>query len=84
MNFKTKGRYTMKGFTVIELIIAVFGVAIISLIVFLSVSSGSNNVSFGINGITETRCIGGFKFVIGDRGRAEQILDSNGKGISCN
>lgn len=74
----------MKGFTVIELIIAVFGVAIISLIVFLSVSSGSNNVSFGINGITETRCIGGFKFVIGDRGRAEQILDSNGKGISCN
>ena len=74
----------MKGFTVIELIIAVFGIAIISLIVFLSVSSGSNNVSFGINGITETRCIGGFKFVIGDRGRAEQILDSNGKGISCN
>lgn len=74
----------MKGFTVIEIIIAIFGIAIISLIVFLSVSSGSNNVSFGINGITETRCIDGFKFVIGDRGRAEQILDSNGKGISCN
>lgn len=74
----------MKGFTLIELIIIIFGIGIISLIVFLSVQSGSSNMSFGINGITETRCLGGFKFVVGDGGRAEQILDSNGKGIRCN
>lgn len=44
--------------------------------------SGSD-YTVGVNGIVETRCIGGYKFTIGDRGYARQILDANGKGIPC-
>jgi hypothetical protein len=40
-------------------------------------------VSFGINGITEVRCIEGYKFVISQDGVTKQILDEFGKGAKC-
>ena len=41
------------------------------------------NISIGIGGMVETRCIEGYKFVIGQDGRMTQILDSFGKGVPC-
>lgn len=34
-------------------------------------------------GITETRCIEGYKFVLGSDGNPRQILDEFGKGTRC-
>lgn len=73
------------GFTLIELMVAV----VIGLTVLLMIAgavggaSSSNTVSWGINGMTEMRCIEGYKFVIGDKGQARQVMDEFGKGVRC-
>jgi len=74
------------GFTLIELmiIIAICGIlTAIALPVLLGSNQGNNNISIGINGMTESRCIEGYKFIIGQEGQARQILDELGKGVKC-
>lgn len=75
----------MNGFTLIEGMIAIAIMGIVLAIVASAASSmnGSGSVSFGINGITEMRCINGFQFVIGEGGQARQVLDEFGKGVRC-
>ena len=73
-----------RGFTLIELMVAVVICGILFMLVAGAVSGqGNNNISFGINGMTESRCIEGYKFVIGEHGQARQILDEFGKGARC-
>lgn len=74
-----------RGFTLIELMIGivVFGILITIAMKFLGAASGNNSISFGINGMTESRCIEGYKFVIGEHGQPRQILDEFGKGVRC-
>jgi len=74
-----------KGFTVIELMVVIVFILIIGLMV-LGVANGStqgNTVSWGLNGMTEMRCIDGYKFVVGERGQARQVMDEFGKGVKC-
>lgn len=76
------------GFTLIELMIVVAIIGIISAIVapiLLGNTAGSATTDwqYGINGVTETRCIDGFKFVVGERGRTSQILNDKGGGVAC-
>jgi hypothetical protein len=33
--------------------------------------------------MTESRCIEGYKFIVGQEGQARQILDEFGKGVRC-
>lgn len=74
-----------RGFTLLELMIAiVFLLCFVMLIVGAGVgANGSGNISWGINGMTESRCIEGYKFVVGEHGQARQILDEFGKGVRC-
>lgn len=76
-----------KGFTLIELMIALTFSSIIIWLVVMIVSAGGipsdNTVSYGINGLTETRCIDGMKFIVGQSGSVQQILGPNGGGVSC-
>lgn len=75
-----------RGFTLIELIIGIVFLMIVFLIalpVMLGVPVSNSNVSWGINGMTESRCIEGYKFVIGEQGTPRQILDEFGKGVRC-
>ncbi len=76
---------TQRGFTLIELIVGVMIVMVIGSIVLGAISalSGNSNISIGINGMTESRCIEGYKFVIGEQGQPRQILDEFGKGVRC-
>ncbi len=70
-----------RGYTLIELIIAI----ILFMGIFIGVSAISgNNISWGLTGITETRCIEGYKFIITSEGRSsKQILDDKGHGVKC-
>ena len=75
-----------RGFTLIELLIAftIIGIIILGAIpVLMGSSNPTNNISWGVNGMTESRCIEGYKFVVGERGQARQILDEFGKGVKC-
>ena len=74
-----------RGFTLIELMVGIvfFGTLIVIAMNFLASTSGNSNISIGINGMTESRCIEGYKFVIGEHGQPRQILDEFGKGVRC-
>ena len=49
----------------------------------ISALHGNSTISIGVNGMTESRCIEGYKFVIGEQGQPRQILDEFGKGVRC-
>lgn len=76
-----------KGFTMIEalIVIAIVGIiAAIAVPLVIGISPLSKgNISFGLNGATETRCINGYLFVVGADGGARQVLDEFGKGTRC-
>lgn len=73
-----------KGFTLIELMVVIVVLMILALTVLGFTSTPTSTISFGINGLTEVRCIEGYKFVVGENGQARQILDEFGKGARCN
>jgi hypothetical protein len=70
----------MKGFTLTALIVTI---AIICTIGVAIATTTDNNVSVGINGIVETRCLNGLQFIVGEKGRSTQVMDTNGHGVSC-
>jgi prepilin-type N-terminal cleavage/methylation domain-containing protein len=77
---------TNRGFTLIELMICVVIVMIISTVGFnfyIGSQNGFSNISVGVNGMTESRCIDGFKFTIDQRGFTRQIMDELGHGVKC-
>ena len=74
-----------KGFTLIELMVSVvFFLCIIAFVMSaINGFTGPNTISWGLNGMTEMRCIDGYKFVIGEHGQARQVMDEFGKGVKC-
>ena len=75
-----------KGFTSIELVtFTVVVIFIFGTIIFQGVMAvkANNTVSYGINGLTEMRCIDGYKFIIGQQGQTRQVMDEFGKGVKC-
>ena len=74
-----------RGFTLIEIMVVV----VIAMIVLSMMATGfagmrgNSNISYGINGMTESRCIEGYKFIMGTEGTPRQILDEFGKGVKC-
>ena len=73
------------GFTLFEVLVVITIIGIIAVMV-LNVAMGvrsNSTISFGFNGLTEMRCIDGYKFVVGEHGQARQVLDEFGKGSKC-
>lgn len=72
------------GFTLGELL--VFGVVLVILVAggrALYVGWSTSAVDFGVNGVVETRCVNGFKVLVGQSGSVQQLLDEKGGGIPC-
>jgi prepilin-type N-terminal cleavage/methylation domain-containing protein len=74
-----------RGFTLIEMMIAFVIIGIIATIGLnvAGFASGNNSISYGVNGMTESRCIENYKFIIDQKGNSRQILDEFGKGVRC-
>lgn len=77
-----------RGFTLIEMMIviaffAILAAIILPIIFFVDAPMSKGNIIYGINGMTESRCIEDYKFVVGENGQARQILDEFGKGVRC-
>ena len=73
-----------KGFTLIEMMIVIVMVMIFGSVLmgFIGSVNGNSNISVGVNGVTESRCIEGYKFII-SQDSTRQILDEFGKGVRC-
>ena len=74
-----------RGFTLIEVIIALVIVFIVVTMVTNGIAAmkGNSTISFGINGMTEIRCIDGYEFIVSQEGSVRQVLDEFGKGARC-
>lgn len=72
-----------REFTLIEMLLGLAIILILISVVMGFVEGENSNVSFGVNGITESRCIDGYKFVVDQTGNARQILDEYGKDSRC-
>lgn len=73
-----------RGFTLIELMVVIaMGMILISVVANVAgFAQGNSSISLGINGVTESRCIEGYKFII-TQDSTRQILDEFGKGVRC-
>jgi prepilin-type N-terminal cleavage/methylation domain-containing protein len=75
-----------RGFTLIETMVCiVIGVVVLLIAApaLFGFSSSTGNISYGAMGITESRCIENYKFIMDQRGNSRQILDEFGKGVRC-
>lgn len=75
-----------RGFTLIEMMVVVIFILTLGMMI-IGVVNGStqgNTVSWGVNGMTEMRCIDGYKFIVGEQGHVRQVMDEFGKGVKCN
>lgn len=71
-----------RGFTMVELVVGSAIMIIAIMVAFNFVKGQTSNFSFGIMGTVETRCVDGYKFMIGNRS-ATQVLDEKGRAIPC-
>lgn len=75
-----------RGFTLIEILIVLAIIGILTTIVLgigTSASRDGSSVSFGITGVVETRCIDGYKFIVGQDGSVRQVMNEFGHGAPC-
>lgn len=70
------------GFTLIELLI-VIGILGVVAVAAANIASTDGKLSWGVNGVTEERCIAGYVHVVGQYGQPRQILSARGTGIPC-
>ena len=76
-----------RAFTLVELMIVIAILVILAAIIVPAATgertSTPANLSWGFNGVTESRCIDGYRFVVGHDGGARQIMDEMGRGVRC-
>lgn len=74
-----------RGMTLIEIMVLCVIAAIVIMVDIPVIVGGANtnNITYGAMGMTESRCIEGYKFIIDQRGNSRQILDEFGKGVRC-
>lgn len=82
-NFDRKFKRSQTIFSIFFGFVAFCIVATIAMNIY-GVATGNSNITFGMNGAVETRCISGMQFTIDQTGHTRQIMDEFGKGLRCN
>lgn len=59
-----------------------FAVAFIAAIVLPILNGSTSSLSFGVNGVVETRCIEGFEYKV-TTVSATQVVDAQGRAVGC-
>jgi prepilin-type N-terminal cleavage/methylation domain-containing protein len=74
-----------RGFTLIEAAVAVVILTVVGALVARSVNviGNGSSITYGALGMTESRCIENYKFIMDQQGNSRQILDELGKGVRC-
>ena len=72
-----------RGFTLIEVMVVLVIIAIGGMLGLGAINGSNSNITYGAMGMTESRCIEGYKFIMDQRGNSRQILDEFGKGVRC-
>jgi prepilin-type N-terminal cleavage/methylation domain-containing protein len=81
-----------KGYTMVEVMIAIAMMAILAVVIYSIIKVSSTNINmqswespiqFGVSGISETRCIKGYLFIVNGNGGVTQVLDDQGHGQRC-
>lgn len=73
-----------RGITLIELMVGIIIFAVFVLIIVgAGTATNTSGISYGVNGIMETRCVDGYKVLVGQTGHPIQMLDKNGNGVTC-
>jgi len=74
-----------RGFTLIEMMVVIVMIMVVgSIAMGVGIGAGQGNtISYGVNGMTEMRCIDGYKFVVSQHGGTRQVMDEYGKGLKC-
>ena len=72
-----------RGFTLIELMFVIIMLCILVVIMLGGAGLSTQNISYGVNGVMETRCVDGYKVLVGQSGHPIQMLDHHGNGIAC-
>lgn len=72
-------------FKIVPWFIGICFVLVIGSIVFnvTQAVNGNSEYSFGLNGVTESRCISGYKHTISPDGSMRQVITEFGKGQPC-
>ena len=63
-------------------IAVIFAAAFLGAIIFPPLNGTTSALSFGPNGMVETRCIEGFEYKV-TTVSATQVLDANGRPVGC-
>ncbi len=67
-----------------DLVFKIVCIAVVGVIAYtIYAVATKDELSSGFNGITETRCIKGYQYVVGDGGQARQVIGENGAGVPC-
>lgn len=73
-------RYFPKIFAAIFTVIVLL---ILASVVQCGAAASGGNMSFGVGGLVEKRCINGYQFLVGQEGRIQQVLNESGGGVRC-
>ena len=67
-------------------IVKFLGIILFGLVLgyFSMFSAESGNVSIGVNGLVEKRCIDGGLYILADRGHIVQVVEEDGLPAKCN
>lgn len=66
------------------IVVVIIGIILaIAYPIFSGRKLNNSTVSMGYNGVAESRCIDGYKFILSRSGDARQIMDEAGHGVKC-
>lgn len=85
MKALNKGFLANKGFTLIELmiVVAIIGILAAIIVPHFAGNKGNSNITHTYNGAVQSVCIEGYKWLITSRREPVQVLNTEGKPLTC-